>query len=51
MSKATTSLEIMLQTMEQAVPGCNTSGIERIPDALIRRFKEPNISLIDFADA
>ena len=51
MSKATTSLEIVLQTVTQAVPGCNTSGIGRIPDALIRRFKEPNLSLIDYADS
>jgi hypothetical protein len=37
--------------MTQAVPGCNTSGIERMPDALMRRFKKPNLSLMDFADA
>jgi hypothetical protein len=37
--------------MTQAVPGCNTSGIERTPDALMRRFKKPNLSLMDFADA
>jgi hypothetical protein len=33
------------------LPGCNTSGIERIPDAFMRRFRWPYVSFIDNADA
>ena len=33
------------------LPGCITSGIERMPDALIRRFRRPYVSFIDNADA
>lgn len=34
-----------------SIPGCNISDIERMPDALMRRFKEPYLSWIDFADS
>lgn len=33
------------------IPGCITLGIERTPDALIRRFNEPYLSLIDLAES
>ena len=33
------------------IPGCKILGIERMPDALIRRFRDPYLSLIEFADA
>lgn len=33
------------------LPGCKTSGIERIPDALMRRFKWPYVSFISLAEA
>lgn len=36
---------------EISVPGCITSGIERTPDALMRRFKDPYFLVMDLADS
>lgn len=37
--------------MRTILPGCKMSGTERMPDALMRRFKKPYCSPMDFAEA
>lgn len=44
-------LSPLLKNETKSLPGCNTSGIERMPDALMRRFRWPYVSFIDNADA
>lgn len=45
------SIMSITKEWNKILPGCNTSGIERIPDALTRRFRWPYVSFIDNADA
>lgn len=42
---------ICLKDYMNAIPGCNVPDIERMPDALMRRFKEPYLSWTNFAES
>jgi hypothetical protein len=45
------SIIAITKEWNKSLPGCNTPGIEKIPDTFMRRFRWPYVSFIDNADA